>query len=176
MQEMQGMLAWSVGRSPQGIGKVPWSRNGNPFQYFCLENSMDRGAWRAIAHGAKKSWTQLSTAWHGNAKFTWLKFCWWLVQPNTRWDQSSPVEFWFHHVKLVFKLWGNLFCLENAHASASSFLLGNSCRESYLWSSSRRLVPDHCLVPIHSLTIEQRTFCPFEQNCGHSLTLNLVPV
>ena len=28
-------------------------------QYFCLENSMDRGAWRAIVHGVPKSWTQL---------------------------------------------------------------------------------------------------------------------
>ena len=31
--------------------------NGNPFQYSCLENSMDRGAWRAIAHRVAKSWT-----------------------------------------------------------------------------------------------------------------------
>ena len=31
--------------------------NGNPFQYSCLENSMDRGAWRAIVHGFTKSWT-----------------------------------------------------------------------------------------------------------------------
>ena len=41
------------GRSP-GIG------NDNPFQY-CLENSMDRGAWWDTVHGAAKSWTQLST-------------------------------------------------------------------------------------------------------------------
>ena len=42
-----------VGRSP-GVG------NGKLLQYSCLENSMDRGAWRAIVHGAAKSWTQLS--------------------------------------------------------------------------------------------------------------------
>ena len=30
--------------------------NGNPLQYSCLENSMDRGAWRVIVHGAVKSW------------------------------------------------------------------------------------------------------------------------
>ena len=29
-------------------------------QYFCLENSMDRGAWRAIVHGVPKSWTRLN--------------------------------------------------------------------------------------------------------------------
>ena len=31
--------------------------NGNPLQYSCLENSMDRGAWQAIVHGVVKSWT-----------------------------------------------------------------------------------------------------------------------
>ena len=33
--------------------------NGNPLQYSCLENSMDRGPWGAIVHGVAKSWTQL---------------------------------------------------------------------------------------------------------------------
>ena len=31
--------------------------DGNPLQYSCLENSMDRGAWWAIAHGVAESWT-----------------------------------------------------------------------------------------------------------------------
>ena len=31
-----------------GFGTDPGVRNGNPFQHFCLENSMNRGAWRAI--------------------------------------------------------------------------------------------------------------------------------
>ena len=34
--------------------------NGNPLQYSCLKNSMDRGAWRATVHGFTKSWTRLS--------------------------------------------------------------------------------------------------------------------
>ena len=34
--------------------------NGNPLQYSCLENPMDRGAWRATVHHVTKSWTQLS--------------------------------------------------------------------------------------------------------------------
>ena len=32
---------------------------GNPLQYSCLENPMDRGAWWAIVHGIAKSWTRL---------------------------------------------------------------------------------------------------------------------
>ena len=35
--------------------------NGNPLQYSCLENSMDRGAWRAIVHVVTKSQTRLMT-------------------------------------------------------------------------------------------------------------------
>ena len=34
--------------------------NGNPLQYFCLENPMDGGAWQAAVHGVARSWTRLS--------------------------------------------------------------------------------------------------------------------
>ena len=37
------------GFDPQ-IGKIPWSRKWQPTQYSCLENSMDRGVWRATGH------------------------------------------------------------------------------------------------------------------------------
>ena len=43
-----------------GLGRSTGEGNGNPLQYSCLENSMDRGAWQAIVHGVTKSWTQLS--------------------------------------------------------------------------------------------------------------------
>ena len=39
------------------VGKIPRGGNGNPLQYSCLENPMDRGAWRAIVHGVEKSQT-----------------------------------------------------------------------------------------------------------------------
>ena len=41
-------------------GRSPEEGNGNPLQYSCLENSMDRGAWWATAHGVTKSQTRLS--------------------------------------------------------------------------------------------------------------------
>ena len=41
-----------------GLGKSPGEGNDNPFQYSCLENPMDRGAWQATVHGIAKSWTQ----------------------------------------------------------------------------------------------------------------------
>ena len=43
-----------------GSGRSPGVGNGNQLQYSCLENSMDRGAWWATAHGVAKSQTQLS--------------------------------------------------------------------------------------------------------------------
>ena len=42
-----------------GLGRSPGREKGNPFQYSCLENSMDRGAWRAIVHGVAKTHIQL---------------------------------------------------------------------------------------------------------------------
>ena len=38
-----------------GVGKAPWRRACNPLQYPCLENPMDRGAWRAAIHNAAES-------------------------------------------------------------------------------------------------------------------------
>ena len=44
-----------------GSGKAPGVGNGNPLWYSCLENYMERGAWRATVHGVAKSQTQPST-------------------------------------------------------------------------------------------------------------------
>ena len=43
-----------------GSGRSPGGGHGNPLQYSCLENPMDRGAWWAIVHGVAKSLTRLS--------------------------------------------------------------------------------------------------------------------
>ena len=58
--------AWNAGDPGliSGLGGSPGGENGNPLQYSCLENSMDRGACRATVHGVAKSWTQLSTHTH----------------------------------------------------------------------------------------------------------------
>ena len=47
------------------LGRSPGGGNGNPLQYPCLENPMDRGAWKATVQSVTKSQTQLSlsTAW-----------------------------------------------------------------------------------------------------------------
>ena len=61
MQEMQVRIP--------GEGRTHGKGNGNPLQYSCLENSMDRGAWWATVHGVAKTWTHLSTAQHRECVF-----------------------------------------------------------------------------------------------------------
>ena len=51
-----------------GLGRSPGEGNGNPLQYYCLENPMDRGAWQATVYGVAKSQTRLC-----DFKFTFLK-------------------------------------------------------------------------------------------------------
>ena len=66
---LQGLPWWIGGKksacnagdlgSIPGLGRSPGGGHGNPLQYSCLENSMDRGSWRAIVHGVTKSLTGL---------------------------------------------------------------------------------------------------------------------
>ena len=77
-----------------GLGRSPGGRYGNPHQYSCLENPMDRGAWWATVHRVAKSWTwlkRLSTAQikfisysprylpMRNEKLWWNKTCMWVL-------------------------------------------------------------------------------------------------
>ena len=41
------------------VGKIPWGRHGNPLQYSCLENPIDRGVWHAMVYRVTQSWTEL---------------------------------------------------------------------------------------------------------------------
>ena len=43
-----------------GLGRSPGGEHGNPLQYSCLENPMDRGAWQATVHEVTKSQTRLT--------------------------------------------------------------------------------------------------------------------
>ena len=43
-----------------GLGRSPEEGNGNPLQYSCSGNPLDRGAWQSIAYAAAKSQTQVS--------------------------------------------------------------------------------------------------------------------
>ena len=90
MQEMRDMAG-----SIPGSGRSPGEGNGNPLQYSCLENSMNKGAWLSTVHGVPKNQTWLNTVqWQG----IWSYFyrvhlaqfvmksksqLWWIVSYNT---------------------------------------------------------------------------------------------
>ena len=60
-----------------GLGRSPGGGQGNPLQYSCLENSVDRGAWQATVHRITNSWTWLkwlSTAQHRSDLFGHLQW------------------------------------------------------------------------------------------------------
>ena len=66
---VKGLPSWHLGNQPatagdpRDMGSIPGSGrssgggHGNPLQYSCLENPMDRGAWRAAVHRVAKSGT-----------------------------------------------------------------------------------------------------------------------
>ena len=59
MQEMQETQVLLLGQED-----APRVGNGNPLQYSCLENAMDREAWQVTVHGVAKSWTGLFAHTH----------------------------------------------------------------------------------------------------------------
>ena len=67
MLEMQGTQVQSLGWEDPLQGG-----HGNPLQYSCLENPMDRRAWWAMVHGVAKSWTRLSKQ-HARASLSMTK-------------------------------------------------------------------------------------------------------
>ena len=73
-----------------GLGRSPGEGNGNPLQYSCLENPVDRGAWRATVHRVAKTQTRLHFHFHPPScqasafhllsllRCQWLPFCFFL--------------------------------------------------------------------------------------------------
>ena len=57
--------AWDAGDlgSIPGSGRSPGEGNGNPLEYFCLENPMDRGAWQAAVHSVTEL-DMTGATWH----------------------------------------------------------------------------------------------------------------
>ena len=65
-----------------GLRRSPGERNGNPLQYACLENPMDRGAWQATVRGITRVWHDLATKPPPPPCTTWT--------PDFAWAPSPP--------------------------------------------------------------------------------------
>ena len=93
--------------SVPGWGRPPGGGHGNPLQYSCLANPMDRGAWRATVHGVAKSWTRphnlarthmcatgflpfspclghIHDVWHSRGHFVTLR-----MEPNSKYAEQK---------------------------------------------------------------------------------------
>ena len=92
-----------------GLGRSPGGGHGNPLQYSCLENPMDRGAWQAAVHGVAKSRTWLNDSAHTHSLFSPLP----LLPP---WFKSSACLPWV--IATVSKL--HCFCSPALPHSLSS--------------------------------------------------------
>ena len=59
VKNLQVFSAGDLGSIP-ALGRSPGGGSGKPLKCSCLENLMDRGAWRATVHGVAQSWAWLS--------------------------------------------------------------------------------------------------------------------
>ena len=65
------------------VGRSHWG-NGNPLQYSCLENSVDRGAWEATGHGVAKSQT-----WVSSWTCTQVQATAWMKLEDIKWKKAT---------------------------------------------------------------------------------------
>ena len=81
-----------VGLIP-GSGRSPGVGNGNPLQYSCLENSMDRRCWWATVHGVTKSQTRLSRREHTlpSSRLSGSGIWWWQVSKHKSTKKCKPL-------------------------------------------------------------------------------------
>ena len=86
-QTVKNMPAPHVTRSIPGWRGSPGGGSGNPLQYSCLGNPMDRGAWRDTVPGVIKRWTRLSDSAHTHKMWAAKAFC---RYPSRWWSPQAP--------------------------------------------------------------------------------------
>ena len=107
--------AGDLGSIP-GSGRSPGEGNGNPLQYSCLENPMDRGAWRAADHRVAKSQTLLSIhalrlthapILHIQSHFVSPSIHWWTLELLFLLAIVIPLRTWVHrYLSPYFQFFG----------------------------------------------------------------------
>ena len=115
-----------------GSGRFPGGRNGNPLQYSCLENPVDRGPWRTVVHGVKGwDWaTEHIQTELGNQQGELLFQIGKASSPCLTYTQSTSWETlgWKKH-KLVSRLPGEIRSHQVGHPHKST---NNKCKLSLL--------------------------------------------
>ena len=86
-----------------GLGRFPGGGNGNPHQYSCLGNPMDRGAWRPTIHRVTKNQTRLTK----HATPCYLDYSSFVEQSEVMEDGNSQLFCFF--LKIALAIWGLLW-------------------------------------------------------------------
>ena len=155
--------SWNVGGqgSIRGSGRSPGEGNGNPLQYSCLENPMDRGAWQATVHGGRKEsntseqLTFLLSADICLAQSHWpvSPSAWHALPPDSL--HLCPFTAFIFCLNIIFSEWFSLTCLSKigisnmfslitlVHFSMSSTL---SRWDEGLFFSQPLCVPRSCFI------------------------------
>ena len=109
VQEMQADAGWI-----SGLGRSSEGGQGNPLQYSCLENPLDRGAWWATVHSVAKSQTQLKQlSMHAHINSVYMSMP--VSQPTPHLSPCAPRP-WYSYILLsvsgtpFFFLYASLFC------------------------------------------------------------------
>ena len=106
------------------VGKIPWRRKWQPRQYSCLENPMDRGAWRATVHGTAKSQARQSKqCFHFHCYVPRPLLC----PGDRRWGTTSTIS----HPLGIYSLAGD------TTPQLSKFMVLKSATERGMWYSGR---------------------------------------
>ena len=152
--------------------KLPWRRNGNPLQYSCLENPMDKGAWQATVHEITRVGQNLALSFWGSRTWRWNE-----VVSLTYWSFAVLVQL-LSHVLLFTTPW------TAAHQASLSFTTSSSLLKTYvcwvndaiqlscpLWSPS---LPALSLSQDQSFPMNQ-LFASGGQSIGASASASVLP-
>ena len=118
--------AGDMGSMPN-LGRYPGAGHGNPLQYSCLENPINRGSWHATVHGVAQSWAQLKD-WTKEKQFVknTSKFCYQKKKHQGVFGKNTWIAFFFFFI--LFWVYAVFFIsLFSKH-----YLL--YCRDSLQWT------------------------------------------
>ena len=85
-----------------GSGRSPGEGNGNPLQYYCLENSMDRGPWRAVVYRDTTGDTRLTACIGVVLDFHIYKHTWEVGIPGSVPDHHNKENTEIKHITQIF--------------------------------------------------------------------------
>ena len=100
-----------------GLGKSPEIQNGDPLQYSCLENTMDRGVWQATVHRVAKEsdTTERLSTWPNQGTVSEKQCCMWRGQPGPKrgvlgWICVSFLKFYLFNWRMITFQYCTGFC------------------------------------------------------------------